>query len=761
VIGTLAVGIGSATAVYSVVDALLVRPIPFEEPDRLVTLSARAGGVVSLDREVTQVWHAQERIFADVRTHLPGSFIVTGAGEARRVGGHRLEPGFLEMLGIRPVLGRGLSPEDALPGNDQVVLLSDQLWSAAFARDADAIGRTIEVNGEPHTVVGVLPPTLRFLLPVVVGLVLPLTEAEAGPVLAIGRLRPELSTEAAQARTAEIARGLSEARPREGGWGVELDPLRRLTSGEIETGLVALGGGVLCLLLIACANAGGLLLLRGVSRRRELELRRALGASSIALTSQVFAESLVLAIWAGVLGAALARWCVGWLVALLPDGALTFSYTVVAVDGRVLLFCLGLTIVTCLLFGMGPAIRAGRTGVARAGRTTTSSRDEVRLRAGILVAQLALAVVLLTGAGLFGRSFLRLTFVSLGYEADHLLRLDLVSLERLRGREATVDFARVLDDRLRALPSVEAVARTGGAGFAVDYTLQTEGGEPRPSGSALLPSLSVDTAYFRAMGIELVEGRAFGPDDLVPGSNTVVIDSDLAAYLWPEGNAVGRTFRVRDEPWLRVVGVTDDVKLEGPNDPLGPYLVFYAATHDDLRNATVLLRTKGDPRLVAPMVREALRALDRGQPIRSLQTGREVLGGAVANPRLFLTVMGLLAAIALVLAAVGVYGLVSFTVEQERREIGIRVALGAGAKSVVLSVVRWGLGLGALGIAIGQLGVVALNRFVAAILYETSSLEPTVLAAASVVLLLSCGGALVSPALRAAATDPAEVLRAE
>ena len=469
----------------------------------------------------------------------------------------------------------------------------------------------------------------------------------------------------------------------------------------------------------------------------------------------------VLGICAGTLGAALARWCVGGLVALLPAGTVVFSYTVVEVDGRVLLFCLGLTLLTCLLFGTVPALRAGRTTAARSGRTTTASRQEVRLRGGVQVAQLALAVVLLTGAGLFARSFLKLTSVPLGYDADQLLRLDLVPLERLRGREITVEFARSLDERLRALPNVEAVARTGGSGFAVDYTIQVQGGEPRRSESSYLPSLSVDTAYFRTMGIELVEGRAFGSEDLVPGTGSVVIDSDLAAFLWPEGSAVGRSFRVRDDPWLRVIGVTGDVKLEGPNDPVGPYLVFYPATDEDLRTATVLIRTTGDPKLVAAMVRDVVGGLDAVQPISGLVTGREALGEAVADPRLFVTVMGVLAAIALVLAAVGVYGLVSFTVEQERREIGIRVALGAHAGSVVVSVVRWGLGLGVLGIAIGLLGVVGLSRFVAAILYETSALEPIVVAAASAVLLISCGAALVRPALRAAATDPAEVLRAE
>lgn len=762
VIGTLALGTGSATGIFTVVDALLVRPVPFHRPDELVTLSRSPTSPLSLDAEALREWRAQERVFVSVRAHIPRTFIVTGAGEARREVGRLVEPGFLEMLGVWPVLGRGLTPEDALPGNDRVVLLGHDLWAAAFDRDPDVVGRTVELDGEPHTVIGVLPRTLRFLMPAVVSLVLPMTEGASTPgVMVMGRLRPELSVEAAQARLDEVSRALSEERPREAGWDVTLMPFRRMAGAEVRNGLLALGGGVLCLLLIACANAAGLLLLRGVERRQELELRLALGASRVSLLSQVLLESVILALAAGLVGMLLAWWSVRGLVALLRDGVLTFTYNVVSIDERVLLFAFALTLLTGIAFGTIPAWRASRTTVARTGRTSTAPRQEVRLRAGIQVAQLALAVLLLSGAGLFARSFQQIMSVPLGYDVDRLVRLDLVSLERLRGRAATAELARALDARLRALPGVAAVSRAQGVGFAVDYTIQTEEGEPRESGTDLLPSLRVDTAYFRTMGIPLLEGRAFESEDLSPTANTVIIDRDLADSLWPESSAVGRSFRIRDRPWLRVVGVTDDVKLEGPRDPLGSYLLFYPASQEDLRNRTVLLRATGDPERLAPAVRAVVRELDPGQPIRSLETGRQALTETVADPRLFLLVMVALAAAALTLAVIGVYGLVSFTVEQGRREIGIRVALGARAREIVVAILRRGLVLGSLGIMIGLVATIVLGRFVAAILYDTSPLDPMALVLASFVLLASCAGALLRPAARAAATDPAEVLRAE
>lgn len=764
VIGTLALGMGSATAIFTVVDALMLRPLPFHEPDRLVAVHDPRGGL-AVDAEALREWRSQERVFADVRAHAGRSFILTGAGEARDYRAELVEPGFLELLGVRPLLGRGFTPEEAMPGSHRVVLLSHDVWNEAFGKDPGVVGRTVELDGEPHTVVGVLPPTLRVVPGGIVHLLVPLTDPPPWDRLAaLARLRPGLPLDAAQARLDQVSDVLGRERPRERGWEVTLSPLERFAAlrDRERAGFLALAGGVACLLLIACANAAGLLFLRGVARRPELALRVALGSSRGALALHVLAEGVVLALVAGVVGTAAAWVGVQGLVALLPSTLVRFSFTTVTMDGRVWAFAFGLTLLTGLAAGTLPAWRAARSIVARTGRAATAGRHEIRVRSALQVLQLALAVMLLAGAGLFGTSFHRLTSVPVGYEPDRVLELRLVSLERLRGDpEATAARARELDERLRALPGVRGVSRATGMGLRFDYTLEPEDGEARPSGSEILPHLSVDTAYFGVMGIPIVEGRGFEAEDALPGVENVVIDRDLAASLWPGRSAVGRRFRVGEEPWMTVVGVTGDVKLEGPHDPYGPLLMFYPADAAQLRSGKVLIRTAGKPEALMAAVREAVRSVDPDQPIRSLETGRQALGDTVADPRLLVVIMGVFAAVAVTLAAVGVYGLVSFTVAQRSREIGLRMALGARGWRVVGEVVAGGLGLGALGVAVGLAGAGALSRLVASLLFGTSPLDPLALAGAAVVLLACCAAALVLPARRAAAVDPAETLRAE
>lgn len=762
VVGTLALGMASATAIFTVVDGLMLRPLPFHEPDRLVPLTGSGGGV-SVDLDALREWKGQEGVFEDVRAYAPFSYVLTGAGApSSRLAWH-VEPGFLDLLGVRPLLGRDFTADDARPGNDHVVMLSHDVWRESFGSAPDVVGRGLELDGEPFTVIGVVPATLRRLPNGIVHLLIPLADPPPRDrLLALARLRNGVSIETASGHLDQVGQLLASERPREQGWEVGLGPLERGLRPAVRSGFVALGGGVLCLLLIACANAAGLLVLRGVSRRPELALRSALGGSRGSLALQMFAESMILALAAGLLGTALAWLGVRGILALIPGNLLRFSYTTVAMDGRVLGFTFALTLVTGLVAGTFPALRAATTAVARAGPAATAGRGEVRVRAVMQVAQLALAVTLLAGAGLFATSFRALLSVPPGYAADHLLELELVSLERLRGEpEATALRARELDARLRALPGVVGLSRATGAGFRFDYTVELENGAVLESGSDLLPELTVDTAYFRVMGIPIVDGRAFERDDLLPDMGSIIVDEDLAASLWPGERAVGKRLRIRDEPWLTVVGVTGDVKLEGPHDPLGPFLIFHPADDHRLRSATVLIHTAGPPEALAPLVRDVVRAVDPEQPIARLQTGREAVGETIANPRFLLVVMGVFAAVAVTLAAVGVYGLVSFTVAQKTREIGLRMALGAQRRRVVGEVVRRGLLLSVAGAALG-LGAAALaGRFVESLLFGTSPLDPLALGAAVLLLLVCSSVSLVVPARNAAAVDPARSLRAE
>jgi predicted permease len=471
---------------------------------------------------------------------------------------------------------------------------------------------------------------------------------------------------------------------------------------------------------------------------------------------------MLLALAAGVVGTGVAWVGLRGLLLVIPSALTRFSYNAVVIDGRVLGFAFALTIATGLLFGVLPALRTTVSTAARAGRGSTGSRGELRLRAALQVGQLALAVLLLAGAGLFIRSFATLLAVPLGYDVDRVATLQLVSLESLRGDpDATLARARELDARLAGLPGVLGVARSGGVGFRYDYTIELEDGSRHASGTEMLPEINVDTAYFRVMGIPLAEGRGFRPEDASEGSSSVVVDRDFADRFWPGRSAVGRRFRIRDEPWHTVVGVTEDVKLEGPVDPLGTLLIFLPGDARSLRSGIVTLRTAGEPSQLLPSVRTLVRELDPDQPISTLQTGREELGETIADPRFILVIMTVFAAVAVALAAVGVYGLVSFTVAQRTREIGVRMALGARARTVVAEVMRWGLMLGSIGVAIGIASAALLSRSVEALLFDVSPLDPVALLAAAAVLLLACAAALALPARRAAAVPPVEALRVE
>jgi predicted permease len=759
VIGTLALGMGSATAIYTILDGLMFRPIPFRDADRLVSVTGN-GGSPYHDADALAIWKAQRDLFEGVSSYTRRNSILTGAGEARRYATTIAEPGFLDFLGVRPVLGRDFTLQEAQSG-ERVALVSHEVWVDAFGRDPMVLGRPVELDGVPHTIVGVLPPTMRVSPDGVVHLIVPPSEPSARRYV-LARLQPGVTLEAGEARLSDLAAVLGEERPREGGWQAGLRPVTRSLGPQRIQGFWMLGAAVLCLLLIACANAAGLFFLRGVARKPELALRVALGSSRASLIRHVFAESMMVAVAAGLVGIAVAWFGVRGLLTLIPSGMVRFSYTPVGIDARVLTFAFALTLATGLLFGVVPALRAASTTAARAGRAATASRRDVRARALVQVGQLALAVLLLAGAGLFGRSFHRLLSVPLGYDADRTAELALVSLESLRGdpeRAAAHSFE--LDARLAAIPGVSGVGRTGGSGFMFDYTIELEDGTALASGSEMLPHMSVDTAFFRVMGIRIAEGRGFQAVDLSEGASSVVVDRDLADKLWPGQSAVGRRFRIRDEPWRTVVGVSADVKLDGPHDPYGPLMLFYPAPARELRSGTVMIRTDGDPAAVLPAVRAVVRELDPEQPISSLATGRQALGETIADPRFLLGIMIVFAVVAATLAAVGVYGLVSFTVAQRTREIGVRMALGARASRVVREVVGWGLVLGVIGVGLGIGAAALLSRSVAALLFNVSPLDPLALLSASGALLLACAAALVLPARRAASVQPVESLRVE
>jgi predicted permease len=768
VVVTLALGIGATTAIFSAIDGLLLRPPPFAAPDRLVEVagSVPGGYLLYLDRETADVWRSQASVFAAAHTHTMRSLILTRPGEPTRLLAFLVQPGYLEMLGIRPVLGRTFRQDESVPGRDRVVLVSDEVWRGSFGKDAGVLGSTLYLNDEPYTVIGVLPPTLRRLPGGIPQLLIPLpneaTEATRSLFLT-GRLRDDLPLAVAQARLDDVTARLESEQPRESGWGMRIAPLTRTVNENTRRGLHALGVAVTLLLLVACINAAGLLFVRGVAQRPEMTIRSALGGTRIALFRQSLAESLVLSIAAGVAGSMLAFWGVRMLTTLAPSSLLRFSYNPVNIDSRVLAFALVLSIVTGVGFGVAPALRAARAGGGLPGqRGGTADRGELRVRSIVQATQIALAVMLLTGAGLFGRSFLRLMAVDPGFSPEGLLIVS-YGLPSYRYDAAQRSaFQLAVDERLRALPGVNGITFSTdippNVGLMFGRSPRAEGGEALAS-VEILPHSSVDTSYFRVMEIDIVQGRAFLATDLAEGTNAVIIDVDFARALWPDGRAAGRRLRLDPEgEWLTVVGVSEDVKLMGPDDAAYPYALFYPTSAERMSGATIAIRTASPTRLIDP-VREAIRSLDPALPIAAIEPAEARFAQAIDQPRFVLVMMSVFAAVALVLAAIGIYGLVSFMVVRRTREIGIRKAIGARDRQILGGVLGRGLAIAAVGLAAGITGALVLTRYIGSLLFDVPSMDPVTLVGVSGLLMLSCVLALLLPARRAARVAAAEAMR--
>jgi putative ABC transport system permease protein len=768
VVATLALGIAAATTIFSAIDGLLLRPVPFRDPDRLVEVRAlRDYASPYVDTEAAVVWHSQPA-FAEVRAHSGRSVTLTGRGEPRSLRAGLFEPGVLQLLGAAPLVGRGFVPADAVPGRDRVVLLGEELWRTAFGGAPDVVGESVTLDGASYTVIGVLPPSIRVLPGGLVHLAVPLPTtmlepSSRWPVHLLARLPGSVGLPAVQSRLDALSAQLAVERPRAAGWRTQLEPLRNVHGGAIRSGLFVLGGAVGLLLLMACANAAGLLFVHGTERAHELAIRRALGGSRGALLRQLLAESAVLTALSGAIGIALSHWGVRILVAITPPARIRWSYTPIELNGRVLAFALIATCATGLLFGLLPAVRSsGARSAATGGRGRTPLRAQRRLRGGIIVFQVALAVILLAGAGLLGRSLLSLEDVDAGYDVDRVLSIS-VSLpaERYESAGARAAFRARLTDVLRGMPGVEGVSFTMGgvppeAGFHSEPQLETRDGGVVGSSPPMVLYAHADTAYFSVMGIPVLEGRAFRPDDMAAGATRVVIDPDLARLLWPGTSAVGREFRIGGEsPWLTVVGVCSDVLLGGPQQTLGPYAVYYAAG-----GSTVAVRAALPPELLMNPVREAIWSLDPGVPL-ILETARDTYGVSLHEPRFLLSLMTGFAAAALLLTAVGIYGLVAYDVTRRVREIGLRMALGARRSRVVGSVFAAGMALALAGLALGIVAALALSRFARGLVFGVPTTDPVTYALVACVLLVACALALLLPSRRAARIDPMEALRVE
>jgi predicted permease len=784
----LALGIGANSAIYSVVNAVLLRALPYENPERLVMLweqhpqSGRMGAAGANFVE----WQRQATAFEALTLFTQSSFDLTGDGEAERIQGTRATAGFFDVIGGRPALGRTFRPGDDAAGAPLVAVISHGIWQSRFGGDPQILDKTIRLSDETFAVVGVMPqgfgdqPAEWVWTPLYPG---PDGVIGGGRSLqALGRLKPGVSPERAQAEMDSIAAGLAESRPdfnRE--WGVRVVPLHEQITGGVRVTLLVLFGAVGFVLLIACANVANLSLARASRRERELAIRTALGATRWRLIRQLLTESVLLALAGGALGLLIALWGVDLLLALGPDTIPRAKE--VGVDTSVLSFTLLVSVATGVVCGLAPAIQGTRGDVSEALKDAVKGSSagfgRGRLRGALVVAEVSLAVVLLTGAGLLIRSFARLTQVDPGFATAGVVLMDVpLSSTRYREDAQVAQFYGEMLRRVRSLPGVEAAGTTHTAPLSgtdsnrpfvlAERTPPEPGKEPGASYRVVSPG------YFRAMGIPVTRGRDFNERDDASSPGVAVINETLARRFFEGEDPVGRRMRQGavggESPWLEIVGVVGDVRHAGLDSEPRPEMYFnYAQTgiqrsnsiSNNSRRITLAVRASGDLASLGSVVRQEIFQIDRNQPVTGLRTLDEAVSRSVMPQRFNTLLIGLFAALALGLAVIGVYGVMSFTVGGRTREIGIRMALGAQAEDVVKMIVGQGMRLVALGVAVGVAAAFALTRWMESMLYGVSATDPLVFAAATALLVVAAFVACYLPARRATKVSPMSALRYE
>ncbi|HEV3469192.1 MAG TPA: ABC transporter permease [Pyrinomonadaceae bacterium] len=783
----LALGIGANSAIFSVVNAIILRPLPYPEPERLVAVSGRD------TREGTDYWQhsypnfvdlrEQREVFEHVTAYSRASFFLIEGEDPERIVGAVSTHDLFGVLGVRPALGRAFTADEDRPGAPRVIVLGHRLWQRRFGGDPAAVGREIRLGSYTATVVGVMPPGFEFPLGSRAEAWMPLGPAIPAATLAardsvyldlVGRLREGVSVERARAEVQTIGARLAAQYPdSNANQSFGLTPMHENLVGNLRRALFVLLGAVAFVLLIACANVANLLLVRAAGRQKELAVRTALGAGRWRIMRQLLTESLLLAVLGGGLGLLLAMWGTDLLVSLAPADIPRTAE--VGLDARVLLFTLGVTALTGVVFGLAPAWQASKADLnetlKEGGRGSTEG-TKGRLRGALVVAEVAVSLVLLVCAGLLGQSFLKLLSVEPGFEARGVLTADVVTLGKSfpeRSQQAAF-FSEVLA-RVAAVPGVEAVGAVNplplGGNFNT-YSFRIEGRPaPAPGEAPVSDFRTAAPGYFRAMGIPVLRGRAFDERDTEKSPPVMLVNEALARKYFPGEDPLGKRITTGDSgsgnpPLTReVVGVVGDVRHAGLEEETTPES-YVSYLQRPVSVMTVVARAAGgDAEALAASVRGAIREVNREQPVYNVRTMEQLLAESVARRRFNMTLLAVFAGLALALAAVGLYGVMSYTVTQRTHEIGIRVALGAQAADVVRLVVGQGMALALAGVAVGLFGAFALTRLMASLLYGVSATDATVYAA--VALLLSSVAFLASylPARRAARVDPMVALRHE
>lgn len=777
---TLGLGIGANGAIFSVVRGVLLRPLGYESPERLVSLWSRALddddlSVVSLEN--FRDWRDQVAAFQDMAaTSRSPTTLMTGEA-AQRVQGARATPNAFHMLGVAPVLGRDFADDDTIEGAPPVVILSHGLFSRAFGGDASIVGRTVSLSGTEHEVIGVMPRGFHTPLLPEAELWRPMGVRAAcgrGCLFArvVGRLAPDATIESARSQLDVVGERLAAEYPEDNeNLRIAAVPLHERVVGDVKPALLVLFAGVGLVLLIACVNVANLLLARAISRSREVAIRVAVGASRARILRQLLTEGVVLACLGGALGVYLAYAAVDALVALSPHDLPRLD--AVSVDGLVVAMMAGLAVGTGILFGLVPAVyavRADAGGELGSERSGAVRRGRSRTRDALVVAEVALSLTLLVGAGLLVRSFLTLVRVDPGFDPEHLMTAETQFIgEAYRDAAARIAFYEELFARFTARPDVVSASGVWLLPMLEQDIISSLEVEGRPDVSpADQPAASmraVTEGYFETMRIPLLAGRRLQPSDDVNGRRVIVISRSLARTVWPDEDPIGRRIRFglqleSEEPWREVVGVVGDVKLQGldDRDRSVAYIPYRQFTFGSL---SVVARLTDDPSRLAAPFREAARSVDPSVVVYDVGTMDDMLSESLAQRRFFMILLATFAALAIVLAAVGIYAVTSYAVGSRIREMGIRLAIGARAADVQRNVLARAGGVTALGLALGALAAFGLTRLMQGLLFNTSPLDPLVFSGVSGLL---AGVALVAawlPARRAGRVDPVAVLRQE
>jgi predicted permease len=781
---TLALGIGANTAIFSIVNAVLLRPLPYWEPERLVQAwvtnpkATRWGDWVSHPDFLD--WREQNTVFDEIGACRTWAFNLTGSDFSEALWGAYVSASLFKVLGVKPILGRTFLEEEDRPGSNRVAVISHGLWQRRFGADPDMVGKTIQVDGESHIVVGVMPPDFDFHwikwhrgtesdIWIPHGPPFELWERGEVNFRVVARLKKGVTIEQAQANMDAIARGVAERNPERRGMGVQVMSLQRKVTMDARPALLMLSVAIGLVLLIACGNVANLLLAQGDARRHETAIRSALGASPARLVRQRLTESMLLGLLGGSAGLLLGFLAVHFIIKLGPNLP---RLDQAGIDLRVLAATLSLSLVTGLLFGTLPALRSSRLNpndaLKRGGRGITQG-DGAGLRSTLLVGEMALALMLLVSAGLLIRSFLLLQSVESGFDPARVLKAWLILPEKqYPTSQQQAQFFRQVVERIQALPEVEAVAASSSLPlYSTDNGSFLVEGQPAPQPNdsvvdADRPRITPD--YFRVMGIRVLRGRAFTWKDDENSPEVAIVNEGMARRYWPGEDAIGKRVSVdyRDgrPVWRQVIGIVNDVKMDELAAAARPQI--YVPTMQLTWSAAILaIRAKGDPAALANTIREQVAAIDRNQPVLHIGTMEEVLSDSVTDRRFQMTLLAIFAAVALILSATGVYSVVAYAVARRTHEMGIRLALGARGRDVLKLVLGQGMRLALAGMGIGLAAAFGLTRLMRGLLFGVGALDPLTFIA---VPLLLAGVALIAcyvPARRAMRVDPLTALRSE